>query len=137
MGAYWAYNGRSSGADQLIGREDRTATIISPAPIKAPCVPVVYFALAVGGNLVKIGTVVGAERVEKRMALLQPGCPYDLKVLLVLPEFGRREEVRLHRLYAAYCHRGEWFRCEGDLKAMLQTAHVDGVEAAISHLRSK
>lgn len=133
----WWLQGKHHGADRDLGHDTRTARVYSPATTPSSAVPVVYFALAVGANLVKIGTVVGADRVAKRMALLQPGCPYDLKVLLVLPCFGRREEVRLHRLYAAYCHRGEWFRCEGDLKAMLQTAHVDGVEVAVQHLRSK
>ena len=137
MGKYWGLNGRSPGADQLIGRESRTARIWSQDNAKAETIPLVYFALAVGGNLIKIGTVAGEHRLDQRMALLQPGCPYELKVLLALPGFGRREEARLHRLYAAHVFRGEWFWCEGELKALLQLAHVDGVQAAIDHLRSK
>jgi hypothetical protein len=133
----WWLAGKEHGADRDLGQDTRTARVYSPAPAPSQSVPVVYFALAVGGNLIKIGTVVDAGRVAKRMALLQPGCPYDLKVLLVLPGFGRREEVQLHRLYAPYCFRGEWFRCEGELKAMLQIAHVEGAEAAAVHLRGK
>lgn len=133
----WWLAGKGHGADRDIDHDDRIARVYSPAPAVSQSEPVVYFALAVGGNLIKIGTVVDAGRVAKRMALLQPGCPYDLKVLLVLAGFGRREEVRLHRLYAPYCFRGEWFRCEGELKALLQMAHVEGAEAAAAHLRNK
>ena len=136
MGKWWL-QGKQHGADRDLGEDTRTARVYSPANTPSRVVPVVYFALAVGSNLVKIGTVVSAGRLDKRMAILQPGCPYDLKVLLVLPGFGRREEVRLHRLYAAQCFRGEWFRCDGALKDLLQVAHVEGVEATIAHLRHK
>lgn len=133
----WWLAGKHHGADRGLGPDARTSRVITQSAPNAAQVPVVYFALAVGGNLVKIGTVVGAERVEKRMAMLQPGCPYDLKVLLVLPGYGRREEARLHRLFAAQAFRSEWFRCDGELKELLLVAHVEGVEAAISYLKCK
>lgn len=133
----WWLAGKDLGADAAINRGTRSATRIEAVPERTPGVPVVYFALAVGANLVKIGTVVDARRVQKRMELLQPGCPFDLKVMLVLPGFGRREEARLHRLYAAQALPAEWFRCDGELKELLQLGLVEGVEAAVAHLRSK
>jgi hypothetical protein len=135
MGKWWL-NGRSHGADAAIEGDTKRARVYSPCEVRE-AEPVVYFALAVGANMVKIGTVVEEARVARRMDLLQPGCPYELKVLLILPGFGRREEAKLHRLFAAQAFRGEWFRCDGALKELLQLAHVEGKEAAISLLRSK
>ena len=137
MDRYWMMNGKDYGADQGIDRQRRTASILQDATVAPAHVPVVYFALAVGANLIKIGTVVGAHRVEKRMELLQPGCPFDLKVLLIAPGFGRREEARIHRAFAGQWHRGEWFRCEGRLKEVLQLACIEGADAACARLRAE
>lgn len=70
--------------------------------------PKVYFIEAVGAGLVKIGT---STNVTQRLAQLQSGFPYELKLLRVLP--GYLEEERFfHDLFAEYRVRAEWFESE-------------------------
>lgn len=130
-------NKKHFGADQNLGDDTRISRVWGPEDEREETNPAVYFALAVGGNLIKIGTVADIRLVQRRMELLQPGCPYALKVLLIVPGCGRQEEVRLHRLYRPYKFRSEWFRCEGRLKTMLQIAAVEGDDAAMCVLFSQ
>lgn len=70
--------------------------------------PKVYFIEAVGAGLVKIGT---STNVVQRVAQLQSGFPYELKLLRVLP--GYLEEERFfHDLFSEYRVRAEWFESE-------------------------
>ena len=55
MGDWWKA-GRDAGADARIDGETRVGRIMRPVDVKPVRLPVVYFALAVGGNMVKIGT---------------------------------------------------------------------------------
>jgi hypothetical protein len=84
--------------------------------------PIVYFLSAAGANLIKIGHVAREENLGKRIALLQPGCPYPLVHVFSLESSGRIEEARLHKLFADQAFHGEWFRCDGALKEFLQYA---------------
>ena len=130
----WLRAGLDRGADARLDDAPGVDTRWHGAAVRHDPVQAVYFALAVGGNMIKIGMVADVDYVQRRMELLQPGCPYDLKVLLVVPSFGRREEARLHRIYAEYQFRSEWFRCDGRLKTLLQIAAADGQVAARDHL---
>lgn len=93
-------------------------------------VPGVYFLSAAGANLVKIGHVRKSHRAIDRVEALQPGCPYRLSLLFVLPGANRRDEARLHKLYSEQNFEREWFRCEGPLKTFLQLAVASPERAA-------
>lgn len=69
----------------------------------------VYFLGA--GSLVKIGA---SDHIERRIKQVQTTCPYDVR-LLATSGGDRTEEARLHRRFAPYRVRGEWFRHEGAL----------------------
>jgi len=66
----------------------------------------IYFVRCGRTEFVKIGS---AANVLKRIELLQIGCPYRL-VLLAVREGGELEEKRLHTVFAAERHSGEWFK---------------------------
>lgn len=76
----------------------------------------VYFAAA--GERVKIGK---ANDVTKRLATLQTGCPYKIKLLKV-ERGGVAVERDYHRRFAALRENGEWFRHEGELAQFLAEA---------------
>ena len=73
------------------------------------------------GGPVKIGytreTAPGS--VRRRMAALEPGCPWPLKLVCTLPG-GRYEEAQLHDRFAALRVHREWFRLEGELALWLR-----------------
>lgn len=49
---------------------------------------------------------------EARLRNLQTGCPYEIRLILVVPNAGHRE-AKLHRYLRTYrtrAHEGEWFR---------------------------
>lgn len=78
---------------------------------KPPCV--VYFIHCDG--FIKIGSTT---RVEYRLATLQVANPHQLDVLLV-EDGGEKREAELHKEFAEYRVRGEWFRLEGRLRKYL------------------
>lgn len=63
------------------------------------------------GNFVKIGI---ANNIAERLRTLEAYNPHPLSVLAVLAG-GRPVERSLHLRFAAYRHRDEWFREEGEL----------------------
>lgn len=73
----------------------------------------VYFAAA--GDRVKIGK---ANDVTKRLATLQTGCPFKIKLLRV-ERGGIAMEREYHRQFASLRETGEWFRHEGALAEFL------------------
>jgi len=76
----------------------------------------VYFIEAEGLNMVKIGC---ADRVMRRLAELQTGCPVKLKVRGVYhTDDASGLEARFHRTYAHLRTHGEWFRMDDDLAYM-------------------
>lgn len=77
--------------------------------------PCVYF---IGcGAFVKIGFAANA---DWRLKDLQVGSPHTLVLLATIPG-GAAEEARLHRQFAAYRHRNEWFRLDGTLAEHIRT----------------
>lgn len=75
---------------------------------------VVYFVTA--GPFVKIGTTNGDPAA--RIASLQTGCPYEMRMVAFV-HGGRAEESVYHERFGAYHERGEWFRLEGRLAGFL------------------
>jgi hypothetical protein len=68
------------------------------------------------GSFVKIGM---AADIADRLRALEAANPHELDVLKVLAG-GRQVERSLHVRFAAYRHRGEWFRLEGELAAWIE-----------------
>lgn len=65
------------------------------------------------GDFAKIGYTRGT--VESRMASFVSGSPHDFEILARIPG-GYKLEVRLHKIFSAQHHRGEWFRLAGALE---------------------
>jgi hypothetical protein len=82
----------------------------------------VYVVQAGDNGPVKIGFS-KLSGLEKRIGALQVGCPYEIKLLYLLPDCSMELEHRLHILYRDYHMRGEWFessvlkKFERDMKA--------------------
>lgn len=95
-----------------------------PAP-KGDHQPCVYFVEAKGVDLVKIGTIIRVSTIQKRIEALQTGCPYELRLAMIVDGGGRREEHRYHKALDHLRFRNEWFRREGVLADMLDAAKVD------------
>jgi hypothetical protein len=45
---------------------------------------------------------------------MQTGCPYDLEIKLIIPEWGMTERY-FHRAFSGSRYRGEWFYWAGDV----------------------
>jgi hypothetical protein len=73
----------------------------------------VYFVEAVGTGTVKIGWC-NYERLDRRIASLQTGCPHELKLLTYYSD-SQAGEKHMHRWFFRYHVHGEWFRHEGEL----------------------
>ena len=67
----------------------------------------VYFARAGKTGPVKIGYA--KDDPEKRVKYLQTGCPEQLEILYVINKCVRTFEGFLHKEFAKYKIRGEWF----------------------------
>jgi hypothetical protein len=68
------------------------------------------------GPFVKIGI---ASNVEQRFRSFMAANPFPIEVIQVFAG-GYKLERELHRRFAAYRHRDEWFRREGDLAAWIE-----------------
>lgn len=66
----------------------------------------IYFIQAENGGPIKIGHA--KDRLEQRLAELQIGNPYILKVLGTI-EGDRKVEYALHKKFRHVCYRNEWF----------------------------
>ena len=76
------------------------------------------------GDFVKIGR---ARNVEQRMRDIQSANPHTIELLFV--SFGGNEvEKELHRRFAAYKHRDEWFRLEGEVAEWIQVQRDQGAQ---------
>jgi Meiotically up-regulated gene 113 len=73
---------------------------------------VIYFASAVGTDLVKIGYCAGDPM--KRLRELQTGSSHEL-ILLAALSGSQEDERRIHREFACYRVRGEWFQLPAKL----------------------
>lgn len=79
----------------------------------------VYFAKC--GGLVKIGY---AQDVAERLVQLQTGNPRGIQIIAVIRGVLPSVEKLYHRAFAEYRERGEWFRHEGALSAVVR--HIQG-----------
>lgn len=87
-----------------------------PLPPKVFSEPpqIVYF--VEDGDCIKIGTTVG--KVKIRLSSLQVGNPRQLTLLGTFQESGN-VEYDLHNRFHAYHIRGEWFRDNPELRALI------------------
>lgn len=81
-----------------------------------------YFIKVEGFDLVKIGY---AADPEKRLRMLQTGCPFVLYVILQLrcldaPYTARDVEKRMHSKFEHLQLRGEWFMLTEELEAWIE-----------------
>lgn len=75
----------------------------------------VYFILC-NKEFIKIGV---SKHPEKRLKQFQTGCPYELKLLLVV-NGDLQTEKGFHQLFETTNVRGEWFRYDGLIKLTIQ-----------------
>ena len=75
----------------------------------------IYAVEAVGTGYVKFGVAVD---MRKRIEMLQIGCPFELMVLAQC-DGGRKEEREIHIRLIDAKHRGEWFRLDDSVKAVI------------------
>lgn len=90
------------GSGRAAGRRD---------PIWDEHVEQVYFMRYGTSDRVKIGYT---KRMNKRLCGLESGTPENLHLLATVTG-GRAQETRLHKRFAAYRIRGEWYKLEGKL----------------------
>jgi len=97
---------------------------------KTARIPQVYFLLAEGINEFKIGTSVD---VGRRFEQIQ--AEVEEKLVLISMVAGSYElEAKLHNILCEYRTHGEWFRCDGIAKVLLDIAAKkgrQGVEAFV------
>jgi hypothetical protein len=101
-------------ANLPVEMRDRARRMLAPVPTAR--VRNVYFIQPVGGGLIKIGI---AADVAARLALLQTGCPIELRVIGVIPGAKATTETALHHHFAAARVRGEWFEPTPELLAYI------------------
>lgn len=128
------YGNRSMGAEaELIAAEEPLAGWgyrLKPSYQQQPD-EAVYIVEAVGGDMVKIGMVRRLRGLSNRMAELQAGCPYPLRLVLVVPGLGQSDEKALHKLFDAHRIRGEWFKIEGVVAGVVDLARTNPRDAAM------
>lgn len=78
----------------------------------------IYFAHAVGTDLVKIGFTAGEP--AKRLKELQTGCAQRLELLAAV-EGTVADEAECHRKFAHLRQQGEWFRFAPELAVFIAT----------------
>lgn len=79
--------------------------------------------------MVKIGMVHRVANLQARIVELQAGCPYPLRLVLIMDGGDRRNEARLHSAFDQYRFRGEWFRIEGEIASLLAKSKADPTQA--------
>lgn len=79
----------------------------------------IYFIQVGEDGPIKIGMTRGNPLV--RLASLQAGIPYELKLKAVIPDVQASVEMELHRCFRHLRIRREWFRPEHDLIAFIDT----------------
>ena len=112
---------RNQGMDAAIDDDDRVARRFRKIEASSAD-EAIYVIATVGAPFVKIGWVRHRAKAQDRCELIQVGCPYPLQVVITVGVDGRRAETKLHKAFELYHFRGEWFRCEGRLKAFVQVA---------------
>lgn len=79
--------------------------------------PRIYFIKSARSKAIKIGTSID---VRLRVQSIQAGMPMQRLVLLAEIPGDERYEHVLHRHFAEYRIKGEWFRCEGRLAQFVE-----------------
>lgn len=119
------------GAEDQMFAQDGVATVRQrQSSAKEPPRGGVYFVLAAGAGLVKIGWVRNFEKVERRLDRIATDCPYPIQLLHLIESVERVVEPRIQRHFDACHHHGEWYRCEAHLKEFLQLAAVEPESAS-------
>lgn len=77
----------------------------------------IYVIEAVGLDVVKIGRSINP---RSRMWELGAACPVPLRMLIAVPWHDSNEQL-IHRGFASFRIRGEWFRMDGELSEFVQT----------------
>lgn len=134
------WHAKSPGADQLmIDAEDQRLRIVAIAAALGDVQhddPGVYFITTADGLFTKIGWVKCAQWADLRRDQLQIGNPVTLRLELVVTPGSIAQERKLHLRFAALRASGEWFRREGELKAILDAPAPDAIfkfRAIIDH----
>lgn len=91
----------SSGATCMLYTQYTPSASISDTLLTMP----VYIIRAGTFSFYKVGT---ARDPQKRLQMLQVGCPFHLQLVAVIPG-GRKEERRIHAALYEGRARGEWF----------------------------
>ena len=105
--------------------ESRLGRIIQASPTYGQADPAVYFLRTAGAGFLKIGTLLRLSALQRRIDVVQTGCPYEVKLLYTLNGAGRHEEYRLHKAFDALRARAEWFRIEGELLQLVSMAEKE------------
>jgi hypothetical protein len=88
---------------------------------------VIYVAQPTVGGPVKIGYTDGDRgAAHKRIAVLEPGCPWPLRLVCVM-EGSLYDERQLHERFAEFRIHREWFRLEGALSLWLRGLAGDAI----------
>jgi hypothetical protein len=90
---------------------------------------VVYFILATGLGMVKIGKTSG--HVKRRLVALQTASPVELKCIGTVPG-GSDAECILHTHFARLHVRGEWFRMDDEITEFLHQHNTYGEKKGAS-----
>lgn len=92
------------------GMRWREVGVPPAAPAAGPFNEIVYVLRA--GPFIKIGKATGTP--TSRISDLQTGCPYRIELVGYFAG-GVKEEIELHRKFAAHRSSGEWFNCVGEV----------------------
>lgn len=97
----------------MVWRKRSAEWFVPPANIKRQHV---YF-MQIGNNgPIKIGI---AENIASRLADLETGCPWPLKVIAHIPNGGMAVERKLHRRFSSFRMSGEWFSPSPELLSFI------------------
>lgn len=83
----------------------------------------IYFITDEGEKYIKIGYT-DNEKITKRLAALQTGCPLKLKIFARV-EGGMHLENKLHVMFAKYQTVGEWFIFSDEIKGFISDLKSD------------
>jgi hypothetical protein len=104
----WDYNASVEKVKRLIDQGAKEA-VSNHMRSTSTTTPSVYFIQSGYSGPVKIGV---ASSPKKRLAQLQTGNPEKLVIVKVIKGKGIDYERELHRIFADYHIRDEWFRSE-------------------------
>lgn len=109
------------GADRVVIRKDKTIHIVQDSRPEPPVIDLrethpgfVYFVL--GGPFIKIGWSL---KMKDRIAGLQTGNPYKLKLLATMPG-SIDTEREMHERFAKHRAEGEWFRDCPEIRCFIE-----------------